>query len=97
MAWIQAGVSCEPREHLFKPVLRSPLPWPQRVIPRCPGSQFGDGRRHRSNSEPGVSERQSLQEAGFQGVALPELGGGVLTRPWRGNVGREVLLEEEGR
>lgn len=61
------------------------------------GPNSGGGRRHRSNSEPGVSERQILQEAGFQGMALPELGAGVLTRPWKGSVGHEVLLEEEGR
>lgn len=61
------------------------------------GPNSGGGRRHRSNSEPRVSERQILQEAGFQGVALPELGGGVLTRPWRGCVGRGVLLREESR
>lgn len=69
-------------------------PGPRGSLLGALGPNSGGGRRHRSNSELGVSERQILQEAGFQGMALPELGGGVLTRPWRGSVGREVLLKE---
>lgn len=98
MAWIQAGVSCEPQGHLFKPVLQPPLPWPQKGhswVPWVPILWVGGDTGATLN-------RESLRDRFFRKLdsrAWPSQswGGGVLTRPRRGCVGRGVLLREESR